>query len=325
MSFRILAVCAFTTLGTLAALTLVSPAAQALSCLSPGTPLEEWEQADVVFAGRVAAVSPRSGELGLSGDQGSITFTVEEWFKKNADSDALSDDEVTLALGGYTTWFTTPTEGQVAIVYVRAHDEEELRMPLCGRSVVGLGANDEIARLRTARENRDTEGELCHQYHAGDAVPAGFGLPYSVSTSNLVLKALCDDQRVTLTLDLAAGAYAFQQGFYTQGSGWSSLTYAGVKAGPWRQGQVSTSLDRSKLDPDRPLYYVAYTCDRVRGVWQCGCTDATCESSSWQLQKIELPPEEDAVMCTMDAKQCPDGSWVGREGPNCEFAACPGS
>ena len=26
----------------------------------------------------------------------------------------------------------------------------------------------------------------------------------------------------------------------------------------------------------------------------------------------------------MDAKQCPDGSYVGRSGPNCEFAACPG-
>ena len=27
--------------------------------------------------------------------------------------------------------------------------------------------------------------------------------------------------------------------------------------------------------------------------------------------------------CTADAKICPDGSAVGRIGPNCEFAACP--
>lgn len=27
--------------------------------------------------------------------------------------------------------------------------------------------------------------------------------------------------------------------------------------------------------------------------------------------------------CTLEAKICPDGSAVGREGPNCEFAACP--
>jgi hypothetical protein len=29
------------------------------------------------------------------------------------------------------------------------------------------------------------------------------------------------------------------------------------------------------------------------------------------------------VICTQDAKQCPDGSYVGRTGPNCEFAPCP--
>ncbi|MFH0961578.1 MAG: DUF333 domain-containing protein [archaeon] len=29
------------------------------------------------------------------------------------------------------------------------------------------------------------------------------------------------------------------------------------------------------------------------------------------------------VACTMDAKICPDGSAVGRTGPNCEFAPCP--
>lgn len=33
--------------------------------------------------------------------------------------------------------------------------------------------------------------------------------------------------------------------------------------------------------------------------------------------------QADSVMCTMDAKLCPDGSAVGRSGPNCEFAPCP--
>lgn len=30
------------------------------------------------------------------------------------------------------------------------------------------------------------------------------------------------------------------------------------------------------------------------------------------------------VACTMDAKICPDGTAVGRSGPNCEFSPCPG-
>lgn len=34
---------------------------------------------------------------------------------------------------------------------------------------------------------------------------------------------------------------------------------------------------------------------------------------------------EAQVMCTMDAMMCPDGSSVGRTGPSCEFAPCPGA
>ena len=29
------------------------------------------------------------------------------------------------------------------------------------------------------------------------------------------------------------------------------------------------------------------------------------------------------IACTMEAKLCPDGTYVGRTGPNCEFAKCP--
>lgn len=42
-------------------------------------------------------------------------------------------------------------------------------------------------------------------------------------------------------------------------------------------------------------------------------------------QKVAVAPESDGTptICTQDAKQCPDGSYVGRRGPNCEFVACP--
>ncbi len=40
----------------------------------------------------------------------------------------------------------------------------------------------------------------------------------------------------------------------------------------------------------------------------------------------EDPPQLDPPQyaCTDDAKTCPDGSSVGRTGPNCKFATCPG-
>lgn len=62
-------------------------------------------------------------------------------------------------------------------------------------------------------------------------------------------------------------------------------------------------------------------------------TNATPSSISENISEPYLPPniETDTPtegniesVCTMDAKVCPDGSSVGRQGPNCEFAACPG-
>ena len=34
-------------------------------------------------------------------------------------------------------------------------------------------------------------------------------------------------------------------------------------------------------------------------------------------------PKKGNVVCTQEAKACPDGSYVSRTGPNCEFALCP--
>jgi hypothetical protein len=34
--------------------------------------------------------------------------------------------------------------------------------------------------------------------------------------------------------------------------------------------------------------------------------------------------EMDMIMCPADARECPDGTYVSRTGPNCEFAACSG-
>lgn len=40
-------------------------------------------------------------------------------------------------------------------------------------------------------------------------------------------------------------------------------------------------------------------------------------------QKVSVNPTPGQVACTMEAKLCPDGSYVARSGPNCEFTQCP--
>lgn len=41
------------------------------------------------------------------------------------------------------------------------------------------------------------------------------------------------------------------------------------------------------------------------------------------LKSFNFSLNDEQVACTMEAKLCPDGSSVGRSGPNCEFAPCP--
>jgi len=58
-----------------------------------------------------------------------------------------------------------------------------------------------------------------------------------------------------------------------------------------------------------------------------GCTFSS--QSNLNTEKLINPPTSqtpggDQIACTMEAKICPDGSAVGRSGPNCEFAPCPG-
>jgi hypothetical protein len=43
----------------------------------------------------------------------------------------------------------------------------------------------------------------------------------------------------------------------------------------------------------------------------------------WASLAFANADEEELTFCTMDVKACPDGSYVSRSGPRCEFALCP--
>lgn len=46
-------------------------------------------------------------------------------------------------------------------------------------------------------------------------------------------------------------------------------------------------------------------------------------ASDYRFLFTVVPINGEPVACTMEAKQCPDGSYVSRSGPKCEFALCP--
>lgn len=63
------------------------------------------------------------------------------------------------------------------------------------------------------------------------------------------------------------------------------------------------------------------------GAYYAGTQQAASTVVVTDTQIIQYPEESaelESVACTMEAKVCPDGSSVGRTGPNCEFSMCPG-
>jgi len=71
---------------------------------------------------------------------------------------------------------------------------------------------------------------------------------------------------------------------------------------------------KSGLAPIAIILIIAGVLIAGGGIWY-GSTRLT---TSWQKSKA---PTQQA--CTQEAKLCPDGTAIGRTGPNCEFAACP--
>jgi len=52
---------------------------------------------------------------------------------------------------------------------------------------------------------------------------------------------------------------------------------------------------------------------------------SACSKPIIQQPKQKISPKQapQAIACTQEAKACPDGSYVSRTGPNCEFSICP--
>ena len=80
------------------------------------------------------------------------------------------------------------------------------------------------------------------------------------------------------------------------------------------------------------IFFIHRMDPKERGIWIAVALAlaAAVGYIAWSM-KDEKPaaPEGGSIppgtVCTMEAKQCPDGSYVGRQGPRCEFAPCPGA
>jgi membrane-bound inhibitor of C-type lysozyme len=106
---------------------------------------------------------------------------------------------------------------------------------------------------------------------------------------------------------------------------------AKVEVRPKALGRVKLKLsDRTKtlvLDQTRSGSGARYANKNETFVfWNKGDTAFITENGSTTFADCVLSgaaKKNDSVVCIQDAKQCPDGSYVGRTGPKCEFTECP--
>lgn len=75
-------------------------------------------------------------------------------------------------------------------------------------------------------------------------------------------------------------------------------------------GAGCSSETKLNPEPTNPPVTANPVSDSAGGTYEAGSPEAN-------------KPDTEGTACTMDAKACPDGSYVGRVAPNCEFAACP--
>jgi putative hemolysin len=90
-------------------------------------------------------------------------------------------------------------------------------------------------------------------------------------------------------------------------------------------GNVCEEWDYFKGDCPKKTPAECGTCPQFSPPGPGFCPDGKIVDGGKDVCGCQMPPKCDMgnIACTEEAKLCPDGSAVGRVGPNCEFAACP--
>ena len=113
----------------------------ACSCVAPGQPAVELENATVVFAGRVLALETPGGPIVSSADPVKVKFQVQEVWKGPVQSQLVVSTSRSGATCGYEF-----VQGQVYLVY-SGGTPSELTVSLCSRTRPFATADEDFTAL----------------------------------------------------------------------------------------------------------------------------------------------------------------------------------
>jgi hypothetical protein len=113
------------------------------------------------------------------------------------------------------------------------------------------------------------------------------------SPSTLLISATCDT--ASARLDLGKGdplQYIYNQGylFKTGGTNWIPVPYTSTEsliANAWYPKTANTNISLTSTELANPSYVLAYLCTWTGSAWKCGCRDAACTQSYWQIQSFK--------------------------------------
>ncbi len=129
--------------------------------------------------------------------------------------------------------------------------------------------------------------------------PPGYATSYNVFSTirELILNTSCPTNDALFmegSEDTTNPQYVYRTAYRWDGTHWVEVIMHGVPVpgtgGAWLKAVASTTIAKSVFRPAGMYNFLAgYTCTFVNGAWKCGCRNAVCGVSLWQLQAFRSP------------------------------------
>ncbi len=161
-----------------------------------------------------------------------------------------------------------------------------------------------------------------HTYQSGSQPEASYGAAWNTLSAEkelLVEGISCQNTEATLKIGSDGNKqYVYKQGYYWNGNQWTSINLNSTNpllANTWYKGNANGSIP---LTDNKSTYAVGFVCQYVNNAWKCGCQDAACTESLWQIQGIseatntysgavlEEPPVMDPNNTVVFENVCPE-------------------
>lgn len=126
-------------------------------------------------------------------------------------------------------------------------------------------------------------------YGSESTSPNGYGVvwnPFSGILEMLVEGITCTTASATIQVGSTRGEqFVYNKGYYWAGSQWKTYSLTGTSAlqnNAWYTGPATGPISLGTGF----TYVVGYVCQKVDGIWKCGCRDESCATAYWQLQAV---------------------------------------